>query len=93
MDDIANKLSSSDVVSELLFLHSKKAIAQNIFKKLLKFSTEGMFIQNGKLFSQINRVGMDIPLGPTLANWFLGMVEKKVLINIFCFIHHFMCVM
>ena len=52
-----------------------------------------MLIHNDKLFSQIDRVDMDIPLGPTQANWFLGMVEKKVLINIFCFINHFLCVM
>ena len=37
-----------------------------------------MFIQNGKLFSQIDRIAMGNPLGPTLVNWFLGMVEKKI---------------
>ena len=52
-----------------------------------------MLIHNDKLFSQIDRVDVDISLGPTQANWFLGSVEKKVLINIFCFIHHFLCVM
>ena len=36
-----------------------------------------MFIHNGKLFSQIDGV-MGNPLGPTLANWFLGMIEKKI---------------
>ena len=55
-----------------------KPITQNIFKKLLKLSTEGMFIQNGKLFSQIDAVAMGNPLGPRLANWFLGMIEKKI---------------
>ena len=37
-----------------------------------------MFIHNGKLFSQIDGVAMGNPLGPTLANWFLGMIEKKI---------------
>ena len=37
-----------------------------------------MFIHNGKLFSQIDGVAMDNPLGPMLANWFLGMIEKKI---------------
>ena len=46
--------------------------------KLLKLSTEGMFIHNGKLFSQIDGVAMGNPLGPTLSNWFLGMIEKKI---------------
>ena len=37
-----------------------------------------MFIHNGKLFLQVDRVAMGNPLGPTLANWFLGMIEKKL---------------
>ena len=78
IDDIANKLFSYDVASKLPFLQAKKPITQNIFKKLLKLSTEGMFIHNGKLFSQIDGVAMGNPLGPTLANWFLGMIEKKI---------------
>ena len=93
IDDIANKLFSYEVASKLPFLQAKKPITQNIFKKLLKLSTEGMFIHNGKLFSQIDGVAMGNPLGPTLANWFLGMIEKKkFLINIFRFFHHFMYV-
>ena len=78
IDDIANKLFSCDVAPELPFVQAKKPITQNIFKKLLKLSTEGMFIHNGKLFSQIDGVAMGNPLGPTLANWFLGMIEKKI---------------
>ena len=37
-----------------------------------------MFIHNGKLFLQIVRVAMGNPLGSRLANWFLGMIEKKI---------------
>ena len=37
-----------------------------------------MFIHSGKLFSQIDGVAMGNPLGLTLANWFLGMIEKKI---------------
>ena len=47
--DIDNILFSSDVALELPFLHSKKTIMQNVFKKLLKLSTKGMFIHKGKL--------------------------------------------
>ena len=93
VDDIANKLFSCDVASELLFLQAEKPITQKIFKKLLKLSTEGMFIHNGKLFLQIDGVAMGNPLGLTLANWFLGMIEKKFSTNIFRFFHHFIYVM
>ena len=42
---------------------------------LSKLNTEGRFIHNGKLFSKIDGVVMDISLGPTtLVNWFLEMV-------------------
>ena len=78
IDDIANKLFSCDVALELPFVQAKKPITQNIFKKLLKLSTEGMFVHNGKLFSQIDGVAMGNPLGPTLVNWLLGIIEKKI---------------
>ena len=37
-----------------------------------------MFVYNGKLFSQIDGVAMRNPLGPTLANWCFGMIEKEI---------------
>ena len=63
-DDIANKLFSYDVTLELPFLQSKKPIIQNIFKKLLKLSTKGMFIHYSRLFSQIDGVAMRNLLDP-----------------------------
>ena len=65
IDDIANKLFSYEVASKS-FSSSQETNYKNIFKKLLKLSTEGMFIHNGKLFSQIDGVAMG--LGPTVAN-------------------------
>ena len=50
IDGIGNKLFSSNVAPELPFPHSKKTIAQNIWKKLLKLFTESMLIRSGKLF-------------------------------------------
>ena len=76
--DIANKLFSSDVATELPFLPFKKLTTQIIFKKLLKLNIEGMFIHNGKLFSKIDGVTMGNPFGSTLANWFLEMSEKEI---------------
>ena len=37
-----------------------------------------MFIHKGKSFSQTDGVAMANPLGPTLANWFLGMIEEEI---------------
>ena len=86
-------INYSQVTSELLFPHSKKQLRKTSLKKLLKLSTEGMLIHNGKVFSQIECVAMVNLLGPWLINWFLGMIEKeKLLIEIFSRIHHSMCV-
>ena len=52
-----------------------------------------MFILYRKLFSQIDGEAIGNLLGSTLANWFLGMIKKKIFVNIFCFIHHFNYVM
>ena len=43
----------------------------NIFKKFLKPNSKG------KLFSQIDGAAMGNHLGPTLADWFLGMMLLK----------------
>ena len=47
-----------------------------IFKKLLTIATQGMFMYNDKLYKQIDGVAMGSPLGPSLANFFLGFLEK-----------------
>ena len=72
INDIANKLFSSNVATTLSSF--RKPIMQNILKKRIKLSTECIFIDNGKLFSQIDRTTMDNSLGPTLSHWFLGMI-------------------
>ena len=77
IDDIAKKFFSCDVTFEFPFPQSKTLIRQNIFKKYLKLNTKGMFIHNGKLFSQIDGIAIGKPLDPTLANLFLGMIEKN----------------
>ena len=52
-----------------------------IFKRLLRLATGGMFSFNGKLYQQIDGVSMGSPLAPTLANFFLGHIEKKLMSN------------
>ena len=54
-------------------------VTESIFKKLMKLATEGMFLYKDKLYQQIDGVAMGSPLGPTLANFFLGEIECKLL--------------
>ena len=50
------------------------------FSKLLTFATkENHFIFNGVLYDKIDGLAMSSPLGPTLANIFLGALETKFL--------------
>ena len=65
----------------------QKELTKPILSKLLHLCTEGMFLYNGHLYQQIDGVAMGSPLGPTLANWFLGSIEKRIfnLSSVNCF--------
>ena len=54
------------------FLPSPK----NGLQRLLKFANSGMFLYRDKLYRQVDGVAMGSPLGPSLANFFLGHLEK-----------------
>ena len=49
---------------------------KKVFLKLLKFATSGMFLYNDRLYKQVDGVAMGSPLGPSLANFFLGHLEE-----------------
>ena len=51
------------------------------FIKLMKFATGGMFLHNDRLFKQVDGVAMGSPLGPSLANFFLGYLEETRFFN------------
>ena len=52
------------------------------FRKLLTFAVkETHFVFNKQLFDQVDSVAMGLPLGPTLANIFMNVLEKKYLAN------------
>ena len=68
---IANKLYSPDAVVT-------PPVERKIFCKLMQKSTEGLFLHRGKLYCQIEGVAMGSPLGPTLANFFLGTIETAL---------------
>lgn len=54
------------------------ALHSNILAKLLAKCTKGHFLFNKKLYTQVDGVQMGSPLGPTLANWFLGDIEELI---------------
>ena len=56
-------------------------VAQNC-RKLLSFAVkENHCVFNGQLYDQIDGVAMGSPLGPTLANIFMSVLEKGYLNN------------
>ena len=57
---------------------NQKRMSKRTLKKLLHLCTEGMFLYNSKLYKQVDGVAMGSPLGPTLANWYMGTIEKKL---------------
>lgn len=67
------------VVEDLYSEKSKKVppVEKDVFKRLLEIATGGMFLYKDKLFKQIDGVAMGGPLGPSLANFFLGHIEEN----------------
>ena len=53
---------------------------KSIFRQLIFMATQGLFMYNDKLYKQIDGVTMGSPLGPTLANFFLGCLEEKIFV-------------
>ena len=52
-----------------------------VFRKLMFMATQGLFMYDNKLYKQVDGVTMGSPLGPTLANFFLGYIEEKIFAN------------
>ena len=51
-------------------------VPKMVFKCLLQMATGGMFMYKDILFKQVDGVAMGSPLGPSLANFFLGHIEN-----------------
>ena len=60
----------------------KQIIPRNIFTKLLRMATQGLFMHKNKLYQQYDAAGMESPLGPTIAHFFLVNMENRILQNI-----------
>ena len=71
---IANYLFDKDTLNT-------PPMEKHAFIKIMKLATQGMFLYNGKLFKPIDGEAMGSPLGPTLANFFLAILENKLLNN------------
>ena len=48
-----------------------------VFKRLLEIATGGMFMYRSNIYRQVDGVAMGNPLGPSLANFFLGHIENQ----------------
>ena len=82
------KPSVLDLCIELLFSDNDSleyrdySLSRPQFRKLLSFALEeNHFVFNGQLYDQIDGVAMGSPLGPTLANIFMSILEKGYLNN------------
>ena len=63
-----------------LYEIDKPKMNKNNFKKLLQLSTRDVqFSFNSQIYSQKDGIAMGSPLGPTLANIFMGYVESKII--------------
>ena len=76
---------SIELISDKVYSSSSPCIPpfpKKIFTKLLKFATSGMFMYKNSLFKQIDGVAMGSPLGPSIANFFLGHLEENKLFSV-----------
>jgi len=51
---------------------------KTVFRKLMYMLTQGLFMYKNKLYKQVDGCIMGSPLGPTLANFFLGCLEERL---------------
>lgn len=70
-----------DIIIECLYSDENPntiPIKKSIFRKLLLIATQGIFLYKDKLYKQVDGVTMGSPLGPTIANFFMGHLEEKI---------------
>ena len=68
IDIIANYIFSSD--------RNDHPIIKEVFMKLMHLATECMFLFKDELYKQVDGIGMGSLLGCTMANFFLGHLER-----------------
>ena len=73
-----------DICTKSLYndMGTKPAVPKTVFKHLLHFATSSVeFSFNDNIYRQIDGVAMGSPLGPILANIFVGSLEHKLFQN------------
>ena len=53
-------------------IFSKSKMTRTLFKNLLRVCSQSIFIFNGDVYQQVDRLSMGSPLAPLLANWFVS---------------------
>ena len=56
---------------------SPPPFSKTVFKNMLKTTTQGYFLFNDILYQQVDGVILGSPLGPTMANLFLAVLEVE----------------
>ena len=56
---------------------SPPPFSKTVFKNMMKTATQGYFLFNDILYQQVDGVIMGSPLGPTMANFFLAVLEME----------------
>ena len=77
-------LETINIIADTLYdVNSIKTppFPKDSFIKLLTIATQGIFMYKDKIYKQTDGVAMGSPLGPSLANFFLGFLEKRYIIN------------
>ena len=68
---------------------TKPSVPETLFRKLLvKATTEVEFSFDSVMYAQVDGVAMGSPLGPTLANIFVGYMETKIPVSEFPLLYH-----
>ena len=67
------------IALEIIFQNNPQLrVTKRELKQLFNFAESGThYIFNGNFYDQVDRVSMGSPLGPVLANLFMGYHEKK----------------
>ena len=69
------------IILDQLFIRNFSKVmglSKKLFKQLLELSVlNSFFLFNGKLYKQLEGLGMGFPLGPTFANIFMCFMEQK----------------
>ena len=69
-----------DICADTLYSLENPTLKRNNFVRLMRLATEEVeFSFNNTLYRQIDGIAMGSPLGPTLANIFMGYLEYRIL--------------